>query len=888
LLLTQSPEKLTADEAKIFFSDSHFSGGCMKRSLTLLMVLIGSMIVQAQPHDPSFQLYITKVELTGEVTLVWNKPSGMGGNIQYELYRAMVPDSSAFALITATGGNFYVDKVPTTITNIANSYAYYVVAKWNSMAVKSNVQLVPIAGVPPVGSFRLVGKIENAKVKLEWQQPPTGTVSYYRVHGGHAAIAAPILPVIDSTTNRWSVTDAPAIFNSDSPVPFHYYVVAKLTSGETLVSTMLQLTFHARQQRDQVKFTSIPPLRAEINKKYEYTAAAISSDPAAVIRYSGWISQGMLTVIVPGFSIDSVSGVVDWTPVSKGFYTVVIVARSDKGGVAQQNFSVAVAGGNGIIQGKITDTLNAPIPNAVVEVFKTENNIGMSFAYAAKTDANGNYRIGRVDPGSYKLKANAPSMRYQSQWYDGKRDAMSADVIAVQDSPAVTIANFKLRGGISTLPKITVTGTVKDTLGLAINGRNSRVAFVRAEFALNFGAGATIGSENFRKYFEFNARGDYRLEGNSDFVFKSAVDSLGNYSVQLPPGGYIAFARAAGYAAEFYNEKPDLLSADVILLQENTIDIHFTLSPLPPIVLGEIKGAVIDSALDIPVPARVIAFRDRWRVGDKHGIARVYVTDTDSMGAYAFSDLLPGRYVVLAVPLGSYAPAFYSENDTANFRWKRASVIVIDGNSIDDINIFVRPLDPSLNGFTNIFGKVEHGGNSGTAKAGTIVYAYRNNRIAGYAFTNANGNYSINGLAPGQYTVFADKPGFNESSVVTVGVAYDLTGSPLSGSADFTLTSLTSVTVDRTVQPTEYVLEQNYPNPFNPATSIRYTLPAAGDVTMKVFDVLGKEVAILVNQFQQSGNYTVTFTANDLSSGIYFYRLETGSVKQVKKMILIK
>ena len=88
--------------------------------------------------------------------------------------------------------------------------------------------------------------------------------------------------------------------------------------------------------------------------------------------------------------------------------------------------------------------------------------------------------------------------------------------------------------------------------------------------------------------------------------------------------------------------------------------------------------------------------------------------------------------------------------------------------------------------------------------------------------------------------------------------------------------------------PKVYALAQNYPNPFNPATRIRYTIPEAGRVSLKVFNLLGQEVASLVNQEQNAGNYVALFEANKLSSGVYFYRLEAGSFTQVLKMVLMK
>ncbi len=83
-------------------------------------------------------------------------------------------------------------------------------------------------------------------------------------------------------------------------------------------------------------------------------------------------------------------------------------------------------------------------------------------------------------------------------------------------------------------------------------------------------------------------------------------------------------------------------------------------------------------------------------------------------------------------------------------------------------------------------------------------------------------------------------------------------------------------------------LHQNYPNPFNPVTNIRYQIPADGNVMLKVFDIAGNEVAVLVNGMQTSGSHEVLFNAAGLSTGIYFYELRTGSLREVKKLILLK
>jgi len=90
------------------------------------------------------------------------------------------------------------------------------------------------------------------------------------------------------------------------------------------------------------------------------------------------------------------------------------------------------------------------------------------------------------------------------------------------------------------------------------------------------------------------------------------------------------------------------------------------------------------------------------------------------------------------------------------------------------------------------------------------------------------------------------------------------------------------------VKPTEYSLKQNFPNPFNPSTMISYSLKEKSKVELIVYDLLGRTVATLVNDIQDSGNYKFNFTANNLASGIYFYRLNAGSYVVSKKMILLK
>jgi len=99
---------------------------------------------------------------------------------------------------------------------------------------------------------------------------------------------------------------------------------------------------------------------------------------------------------------------------------------------------------------------------------------------------------------------------------------------------------------------------------------------------------------------------------------------------------------------------------------------------------------------------------------------------------------------------------------------------------------------------------------------------------------------------------------------------------------------ITSVNDNRSHLPTKYALYQNFPNPFNPSTVISYQMSVNSHVTLKVYDVLGREIVTLVDGKQGAGTHSVTFNAGNLPSGVYFYRLQAGSYSDTKKLVLLK
>lgn len=108
---------------------------------------------------------------------------------------------------------------------------------------------------------------------------------------------------------------------------------------------------------------------------------------------------------------------------------------------------------------------------------------------------------------------------------------------------------------------------------------------------------------------------------------------------------------------------------------------------------------------------------------------------------------------------------------------------------------------------------------------------------------------------------------------------------------DITLTwtqVVTGLDNNGNISPIEYNLAQNYPNPFNPTTTINYSVPLAGLVTVKIYDVLGNDIKTLVNKEESAGDHSIQFNGSDLASGVYFYRMSAGNFINTKKFILMK
>ncbi|MBC8489895.1 MAG: T9SS type A sorting domain-containing protein [Bacteroidetes bacterium] len=145
---------------------------------------------------------------------------------------------------------------------------------------------------------------------------------------------------------------------------------------------------------------------------------------------------------------------------------------------------------------------------------------------------------------------------------------------------------------------------------------------------------------------------------------------------------------------------------------------------------------------------------------------------------------------------------------------------------------------------------------------------------------------NVNGLTSSEYTVPTGILDLNTVYFWRANARNGLGTGPFSAIWFFT-SVVTNISTNGEI-PNEFRLYNNYPNPFNPTTNIKFSIPTQGFVTLKVFNSLGKEVATLVNENTSVGTYEVNFDAGSLTSGVYFYRLQSDNFTETKRMMLIK
>ena len=539
----------------------------------------------------------------------------------------------------------------------------------------------------------------------------------------------------------------------------------------------------------------------------------------------------------------------------------------------------------GKIAGTVTDSVSGkPIPNSRVMFFRPASPI--LWIPQTLTDSLGRYSA-VLDTGTYLVECNPPFLLgrlvmtvvpfpvYRPKWYKDAYDPAHATPVKVTDGGTNTIDFALARFVFPTL--VHLRGTVRDSAGHPLKGALVAITRTVQEMHVMSSAGEEV----------TDLPGETLVVESVGCVqgvaWKGLTDSAGAYDAMvLSQRSYIALAARGGYFPQFYDHKNTPSEATIIPVTGDVNGVDFNLNPYHPPQMYSISGLVWDSA-GIRVPSRIIVFPLR-----SYASRPARFGFTDSLGAYSVDHLLAGKYIVLAVPFGKYAPAFYKAGAFGVIRWKDADTVTVAAN-VAGINVGVVQIHSS--GVATLTGRITSGGQP---LAGVNVVAQDAGGAAlGYGMTDGSGSYVIDALPAGTVELTVDLQGYDGAQQsISVGP------SQFTVSQDFSLGITTSVS-GRQAVPQAYALQQNYPNPFNPSTRISFSLPQAGAVTLSVFNLLGQEVTTLVNGPMTAGTHETVWDGRDaagrvLSSGVYFYRIQVkgldggAAYAAMRKMVLLK
>lgn len=456
--------------------------------------------------------------------------------------------------------------------------------------------------------------------------------------------------------------------------------------------------------------------------------------------------------------------------------------------------------------------------------------------YQDITDADGNYSI-EIDKGIYRIESwvqytVGDNWTYKYQCYANGADSGSCAMVAIfEDTDSIDFIYPNLNIG-------TISGTMTD----AVTHEpipNSYISVTNSEY------------------------------NDSTFI---GTDPNGNYTLSLFEGEYYLFAYEPGYLMQYYNNVFNLFNATPVKVAENSLNvtgIDFEMMQPEP-GSNSISGSVFSDLENYGIGVYIYAIPldgGNW-IETKSGMN----------GFFSIPNLKNGEYILLF-----YKEGFLSEYYQNTVEWEKAAVINLTGGQrVDNISMVLYPLD-QYGG--EVKGKVSTG--SAAPISGTLISAVNSSgETVSAGISTYNGTYMIPYLQNGSYKITASKIGYSTEDYFS-NVLIDLNSNPNVGGVNFIIVPTGVEELENGV-PKFYNLSQNFPNPFNPSTTIKFQIPKDGFVTLKIYDVLGKEIATLVNEEEASGNYKVDFNASQLSSGIYFYRIQAGEFSQTKKMILLR
>lgn len=341
------------------------------------------------------------------------------------------------------------------------------------------------------------------------------------------------------------------------------------------------------------------------------------------------------------------------------------------------------------------------------------------------------------------------------------------------------------------------------------------------------------------------------------------TDAHGNYLIEgLPADDYIVLASAHRYLGMYYDEASTLTGATPVTVTTSAAvaGIDFPLRTIPANSRNA-SGIVNARGSDAAELLTIIE-----AIHPENGT--VIFTSTDALGQFEFP---AWEHAIIRARAIGYV-GLYAGN-TRN--WSEGG-----RNGVSGIISFM--LEPAVEAGLATCSGILRDAESGDALVNAWVYGSDAMGNSSFAVTGPNGEFTINNTTNGTLNLTIAAVGYEQSESSTE--ISDATGNAILSARRTSVLSARDVSA----LPSQPILYQNYPNPFNPATTIRFLLPQRSDVTIRVFDLLGREMAVLADGMVEAGLHETSWNASTAPSGIYLYRLDSQGMTQTRRMLLTK
>ncbi len=568
--------------------------------------------------------------------------------------------------------------------------------------------------------------------------------------------------------------------------------------------------------------------------------------------------------------------------------------------------------GTASLSGVVRDTHGQALPWAFIEVRPAAAVIDPSqpsnlWAYA-HADSQGAYRVDRLPAGAYAVHASyGTGELYGQGWYDGASTPEAAT--------AVGLAEGEVRGGIDfSLAVRPIYGVVEGTITDAATGAPRVRAYIELspvardyvmDAPFRYFASYAITDEAGRFQLTYIPEGQYALAVYADGIAESGSEGVGS-PIEVVGGGIAIrdMALSSMHHGEGVITGTVMVDYGGPMPMSSRSAVPAWDSAQPPAIAVVDIGKGDHSSAAPPEIAVVFAYP---LVDGQANTEIRYTAVTALDGSYRLSGLAPGDYVVMGLAPGgigvyfgdTYAPELSTpvhvdgQQPTAGIDFLLAPAYFWRLAAADGAAPEAAPTSAGNASPAAVYGKVNAA--DGKAVPGATVYLLdAAAKPVAFGQTGVDGSFELSGVAPGEYRVYASKLGsggaYNGNvSDFSQAEALVLNGGPWEVNLVLSAGPITAVEEEEEVLPQVLALRGNYPNPFNPSTQLGFAVPTAGRATVRVYNALGQQVAVLFEGLAEASHqYDLSFQAGTLAAGTYIYTLEFGGQVLSRKMALIK